>query len=380
MSLLTFGARRALAAGAAVAGLVLAASPPAGAQTMPVQSVAAAPATVPDSPLLSQSWDGSPVVAADQPQTQSSPNPNSSPAATPQSSTGAAPPPPGRRTEQQRAGRRFEHWEVTPTVQFTFSSGSDIVPIGGGAFNIGSPPGNTLPLDIIRIVGDARYRMNSKWALQFQRIAHTGAAGRTRPVAFSKNNPIGGTYSGHSEDYEERFLLTDTFNPFLTARAGYAIRTRECCPAAAVNPAGPRIHTGFFSDISWRFGPNTIGGKPWTTSFRWEEYKHNTKVPRPAGDEGTKPTFQFTFYSNFYVWHQTKFVPYYGIEYFSTYFSYSTTMTQTYRKVYGVAYRATPDLTWRTYVKNDQSGGILATADSAHKSTLFLEAAYRLHW
>jgi hypothetical protein len=74
-------------------------------------------------------------------------------------------------------------------------------------------------------------------------------------------------------------------------------------------------------------------------------------------------------------------VPYFGFEYFSTYFSYSPQMTQTARKVYGVAYRATPDWSYRWYVKNDQSGGILATdPNGAHKSTAFAEATYRLHW
>jgi hypothetical protein len=277
---------------------------------------------------------------------------------------------------------RFEHWEINPTIMFTFSTGSDIVPPGKGVAQTGSPAGNTLPLDIVRLIGDMRYRFNPRYSLSFQRIAHTGSSGRTKPVAVSKANPLGGTYGGHSEDYEERFLLTDQMDRWFNVRAGYAIRTRECCPAAgAIGNKAPRIHTGFFSDVNWRFGPNGIGGKPLTVSFRWEEYRHNTILPRPAADSGTKPTFQVAAYSNFYFYHQTKLVPYYGIEYFSTYFSYSNAMTQTYRKVYGVQYRATRDVSWRAYVKNDQSGGVLASSgDSAHKSTLFVEGTYRLHF
>jgi hypothetical protein len=56
-------------------------------------------------------------------------------------------------------------------------------------------------------------------------------------------------------------------------------------------------------------------------------------------------------------------------------------MTETARKVYGVSYRASRDLTWRFYVKNDQSGGSLNLAgDSAHKSSLFVEATNRFHF
>lgn len=318
-------------------------------------------------------------AAAAQP--QASPNPNAPPAASPPVNTNAAPAPPGKRTAKAEK-RRFEHWEIAPTAEFTFSSGSDIVPPGHGVSSIGKPAGNTLPLDVVRLTGTARYRFNSRYSLNFQRIAHTGATGRTKPVAFSKKNPLGGTYGGHSEDYEERFLLADQMDPFFVARAGYAVRTRQCCPAAgAFGNNAPRIHTGFFSDISWRFGPNTIGGKPLSTSFRWEEYKHETTIPVPINDEGVKPTFSATLYSNFFIYHQTKLVPYYGLEYFSTYFSFSPQMSETYRKVYGVAYRATRDLSYRAYVKNDQSGGVLASSgDSAHKSTAFLEATYRFHF
>jgi len=337
--------------------------------------------------------NGAPPPVVDQAQPSpapapQAPNPNSSPAASPPLNTGTAPAPPGRARDvpggRRPSGppRRFEHWEIAPTAQFTFSTGSDIVPPGGGAESIGKPAGNTLPLDIIRLTGDARYRFNSRYSLSYTRIAHTGATGRTAPVPVSKKNPLGGTYGGHSEDYEERFLLADQMDPYFTARAGYAIRTRQCCPAAgAIGNNAPRIHTGFFSDVAWRTGPTTIGGKPWTFSFRWEEYRHRTTLPVPINDEGVKPTFQFSAYSNFFFYHQTRLVPYYGIEYFSTYFSYSPQMTETYRKVYGVAYRASRDLTYRIYVKNDQSGGTLnSVGDSAHKSTLFVEVTPRFHF
>src|SRR5471032_1150350 len=112
-----------------------------------------------------------------------------------------------------RRPARFEHFEATPTIQYTISSGSDIVPINrlgaaGGVQAIGSPAGNTLPLDIWRFTGDARWKFNNKLGLSFTRIAHTGASGRTKPVPISAKNPLGGTFAGHSEDYEERFLLT----------------------------------------------------------------------------------------------------------------------------------------------------------------------------
>jgi hypothetical protein len=328
--------------------------------------------------------NGAPPEVTDAVQPQPQPSASPLPAAPPVN-TQAAPAPPGNgpNTKRPAASRRFEHFELAPTLFYTMSTGSDIVPPGRGESAIGRPAGNTLPLDILRITGDARYRFNSRYSLYFQRIAHTGASGRTAPIKPTKANPLGGTYSGHSEDYEERFLLADQLDPFVQVRAGYAIRTRQCCPAAgAIGNKTPRIHTGFFSDVSWRFGPPGLGGKPLTTSFRWEEYRHipAAGVSNPP-DEGVKPTFSYTLYSNFIVWHQTKLVPYYGIEYFSTYFSYSPRMTETYRKVYGVAYRATRDLSYRAYVKNDQSGGVLASSgDSAHKSSLFMEGTYRLHF
>ena len=334
--------------------------------------------------------NGAPPEVVDQAQASPNPQPQPqqpSPNASPPENSNAAPPPPGRGTRgsgsRREPPRRFEHFEIAPTLFYTMSTGSDIVPPGKGVSAIGKPAGNTLPLDIWRITGDMRYRFNSRYALFFQRIAHTGASGRTAPITPTKANPLGGTYGGHSEDYEERFLLADQLDPWFTVSAGYAIRTRQCCPAAgAIGNKTPRIHTGFFSDVSWRFGPNTIGGKPITTSFRWEEYRHipAAGVSNPP-DEGVKPTFSYTLYSNFFIYHQTKLVPYYGIEYFSTYFSYSPRMTETYRKVYGVSYRATRDLSYRAYVKNDQSGGVLASSgDSAHKSSLFLEGTYRLHF
>ncbi len=301
--------------------------------------------------------------------------------ATPTPKTGTQPSP-GTGKGTPRNGvrpRKFEHWELTPTAYFTFSSGTDLVPPGGGVNNIGTPPGNTEPLDTFRITGTARYRFNNHLSARFQRIEHTGATGRVY------RNGKTAFYGGHSEDYEERFLAEWTWNPYLVSTAGYAMRTRTCCPAAAQANPNPRIKTGFFTDETWRFGPNTIGGKPWTFNFRWEQQPHHPNnislgKPNPL-DQGVKPTFATSLYSNVYLWHQTKVVPYYGLEYFSTYFSYSPAMTITYRKVYGVAYRATSDISWRAYVKIDQSGGILATdPNGAHKSTAFLEGTYRLHW
>jgi hypothetical protein len=372
----------ALVLSAALLGCMLAAGQSARADELP--GLNGAPPEVIDA--TGQQPQSSP---APNPASSTAPSPASSPAAAPPVNTNAAPPPSGTgrngngRTPNGRQNRRFEHFELSPTLFYTISTGSDIVPPGRGQSAIGKPAGNTLPLDIWRITGDGRYRFNQRYSLYFQRIAHTGASGRTAPVKPSKANPLGGTYSGHSEDYEERFLLADQLDPFVQVRAGYAIRTRQCCPAAgAIGNKTPRIHTGFFSDVSWRFGPPGLGGKPLTTSFRWEEYRHipAAGVSNPP-DEGVKPTFSYTLYSNFIVLHQTKLVPYYGIEYFSTYFSYSPRMTETYRKVYGVAYRATRDLSYRAYVKNDQSGGVLASSgDSAHKSSLFMEGTYRLHF
>jgi hypothetical protein len=349
--------------------------------------------------------NGAPAPIIDQasPAPAPAPSPNTVPQVSPPQNTNAAPAPqatsgpsaplPGRRANEARGlgnrSGRFEHWELNPTLFWTFSTGRDVIPPRGWSV---IPKASTEPPDILRITGDARYRFNRKYFLVYQRIDHTGGSGRTKPVTISKANPNGGTFSGQSEDYEERFLLGDQLNQYLTVRGGYALRTRTCCPGAGdPNAQGlrknlnPRIHTGFFSDISWRFGPDTIGGKPWTTSFRWEEYAHHPPNPNPVPpavtDEGVKPTFNFTLYSNFFFYHQTKLVPYYGIEYFSTYFSYSPRMTETYRKVYGVSWRATRDWTNRFYVKNDQSGGVLASSgDSAHKSSLFIESSYRLHW
>jgi hypothetical protein len=300
-------------------------------------------------------------------------DPNAGPVASPAGGIVAADVPPGRFGPLQK--RHFEHWEVAPTAMWTFSTGSDAIPPGGGQQSIGSPAGNTLPLDVVRLTGDARYRFNSRYGLHFQRIEHTGATGRV----YKGKTP---QYGGQSEDLEERFLATDQLDPNTVVRAGYARRWRTCCPAAgATGNKNPRFHSGFFSDIAFRFGPNTIGSKPFTTSFRWEEYKHNGSVPKPANDEGVKPTFAATLYGNLFLLHQTKLVPFYGLEYFSTYFSYSPQMTITYRKVYGLSVRQSRDTTVRIYVKNDQSGGALnSVPDTAHKSSLFIEATDRIHW
>lgn len=279
-------------------------------------------------------------------------------------------------TEVRRAPR-LEKWEITPTVQFTWSTGSDVLPPGGSQTQIGRPAGNTVPLDIVRLIGDARYRFNNHLGLKVQRISHTGAQGRQAPVAPSAKNPLGGTYSGQSTDIEERFLGEYVWNSDLDTVAGYARRWRDCCPASgAAGNLTPRSHSGFFTETAWRFGPNGGLGKPWRITGRWEEYRHLRAIPTPANDEGVKPTFNATFYSNIYLWHQNKLVPYAGLEYFSSYFNYSPQMSLTFRKVYGVSYRATRDLSYRAYVKTDQS--VAAGPDANHKSTAFLEAGYRI--
>lgn len=290
------------------------------------------------------------------------------PPASPPVNTEAAPPP---QRVPRGPKRRFEHLEIAPTLQYTISSGGDVIPQNG------TKP-NTLPFDLLRITGDARWRFNSHLGLMYQRIAHTGSAGRT----FKNGKP---NYGGSGYDYEERELAVWQFDPYLAYRAGYHYRARVCCPGAG-DPTGiPRFLGGFFTDLSYRFGPNTIGGKPITTSFRWEQNYHRftaaaqKNLTRGDYDSGQKPTFAYTLYSNFYFYHQTKLVPYYGIEYFSTYFSNNPHMSETYRKVYGVAYRAGSDLTWRFYVKNDQPNGLAAGPDASHKSTAFLEATYRFH-
>lgn len=325
-------------------------------------------------PVLDRALDAAGAQPQAAPAPSASQAPNAPPAASAPANTGGTAAAPGQRA-LATFRRRFEHWEIAPTISWTISSGSDIVPNNGSQASIGNPPGNTLPLDVLRITGDARYRFNNRFGLNFQRIDHTGATGRV----YKGKTP---QYGGHSEDIEQRFLATDQLDPYTVVRAGYARRWRTCCPASgAIGNKNPRFHSGFFSDVAWRFGPNTVGGKPWSTSFRWEEYKHNASVPTPANDEGVKPTFAYTLYANWFPFHQTKVVPYYGIEYFSTYFSYSPQMTITYRKVYGVSLRESRDAAWRVYVKNDQTGGSGARLpDTTHKSTLFVERTQRFHW
>ena len=280
---------------------------------------------------------------------------------------------PGKKTPAKKGkARKFEHLDLAPTLQYTMSSGSDVIPQRAG------PPPNALPYDLWRIVGDARYRFNSHLGIQYQRISHTGGGGRT----YRKGQP---NYSGSGYDYEERELATWAFNPLLTYRAGYHYRARVCCPGAGDPNGIPRFLGGFFTDLSWKFGPNGLEGKPLTTSFRWEQNYHRMtsqaqkNIPRGDYDSGQKPTFAYTLYTNAYVYHQSKLVPYGGIEYFSTYFSNNPHMSVTYRKVYGIAYKATPDIGYKFYIKNDQPNGLAAGGDATHKSTAFFEATYRFH-
>lgn len=288
------------------------------------------------------------------------PSADDPPAATPSKKTGT------------KKARKFEHLELAPTLQYTMSSGSDVIPQKAG------PLPNALPYDIYRLVGDARYRFNSHFGVQYQRISHTGGSARTYRKGVSN-------YPGSGYDYEERELATWAFNPLLTYRAGYHYRARVCCPGAGDPNGIPRFLGGFFTDLSWKFGPNGMEGKPLTTSFRYEQNYHRMtaaaqkNIPRGDSDSGQKPTFAYSAYANVYVYHQAKLVPYGGIEYFSTYFSNNPHMSVTYRKVYGVAYRATENIGWKFYIKNDQPNGLAAGGDATHKSTAFLEATYRFH-
>ncbi len=285
----------------------------------------------------------------------------------PSGSTGTTAKKPMGKKAAAETKRRFEHFEITPTLNYTLSTGSDVYAPGG------TP--NALPYDLLRLAGDFKYRYNSHLGFQYQRITHTGAGGRT----YRNGKP---NYGGSGYDYEDRELLTYAFNPLLNYRAGYHYRARVCCTGAGDPNGIPRFLGGFFTDLSWRTFKPGLGGRPLTLNIRWEQNYHRfttaaqKNLVRGDFDSGQKPTFATSAYANFYIYHQTKLVPYAGLEYFSTFFSNNPHISLTYRKAYGVTYSATRDLSYKLFVKNDQAP---STGDITHKSTLFLDASYRIH-
>jgi hypothetical protein len=271
----------------------------------------------------------------------------------------------GKRPDNEK----FEHIEIEPTLNETISTGSDVHQPGG--------PPNALPYDLLRLTGQARYRFSTHFAIQYQRIAHTGTAGRNY-----KNGKA--SYGGSGYDYEERELAVWTFNPLLNVRAGYHYRARVCCAGAGDPTAIPRFLGGFMTDVTWRTYKPGLGGRPLAINFRWEQNYHRfdeaaqANLVRGDYDSGQKPTFSISGYANIYIYHQTKLVPYVGEEYYSTYFSNSPHMSITNRKVYGAAYALSNDATFRAFVKNDQNVGNIG-GDVSHKSYMQMELSYRIH-
>jgi hypothetical protein len=281
---------------------------------------------------------------------------------------------PPQGSNQPKTGKRpqdlkFEHIEIEPTLVETISTGSDVHQPGGAP--------NALPYDLLRLTGQARYRFNKHFAIQYQRIAHTGSAGRNY-----KNGKA--SYGGSGYDYEERELAVWTFSPLLNVRAGYHYRARVCCAGAGDPNAIPRFLGGFMTDVTWRTFKPGLGGRPLSLNFRYEQNDHRFSEAAQANlvrgdyDSGQKPTFSISGYANFYIYHQTKLVPYVGEEYYSTYFSNSPHMSITNRKVYGAAYAISNDATLRAFVKNDQNVGNIG-GDVSHKSYMQIELSYRFH-
>jgi hypothetical protein len=315
---------------------------------------------------------------ADEPADAPSAAPSAVAAAAPQptSPTGASPasgavPPRARRREA------FHHLDLEPTLVQAENVGGDtkICYTAHTLPGCKQPTNAVLPGDLLRVAGNARWNFNRHLGLHYQRIAHLGIGGRTG----GSTNPKYGT-SGY--DYEELEGVEWTFNPYLNFNTGWDYRATVCCPGAGdPNNATPREKQGPFMAAAWRFGPNTLIGKPFTVSERTVFVNHRFNAAAQSGlargqtDTGRKNEYTSTIYYNQVVFHQAKVVPYVGLEYYSTYFDNRPSLSFTYRKVFGLAFRPNAGWTYRALVKNDQN--YAAGPDATHKAYLQLDASYR---
>jgi len=273
----------------------------------------------------------------------------------------------------------FHHLLLEPTLAQSVNFGSDTIVCFHATTHVGckNPTTAVLPGDLLRWAGNARWYFNRHLGVRYQRIAHLGVAGRTG------GSGANAKFGGSGYDYEELESLEWSFNPLLTVNAGWDYRARVCCPGAGdpTNPT-PREKQGPFLQASWRTGPDTRIGRILTLSLRTTFVNHRFEptaqsvLARGQTDAGRKNEYVPTAYLNLPVYGQTKVVPFYGIEYYGTYFDNQPSISLTYRKTYGFNYRASKLLSFRAQVKNDQN--YAAGPDAAHKAFLQLEATYRI--
>jgi hypothetical protein len=302
--------------------------------------------------------------------------PTSAPSAAPTSAPALT-----AQTGERSAGRPrggFHHLVLEPTLVQSENVGSDTVLCFHATSHVGckNPTTAVLPGDLLRVAGNARWNFNRHLGLRYQRIAHLGIGGRTG------GSGANAKYGNSGYDYEELESVEWSFNPYLSFNTGWDYRATVCCPGAGdPNNPTPREKQGPFLAASWRFGPNTRIGKPLTLALRTTFVNHRFDALAQAGlsrgqtDAGRKNEYVPTIYYNIPVYGQTKVNPFAGIEYYGTYFDNKPSISLTYRKVIGLAFRASPVLSFRAIVKNDQN---YATGpDATHKSYLQLEATYR---
>ena len=323
--------------------------------------------TVPDQPpaVVDQLAKGAQPAATAPP--TSYPEPASPPASS--SAGGEAP---LRAGTLHRAA--FYHLDLEPVAVQSLTVGSDTVVCYTPQTHVGCTQPKTAPLagDLLRWAGNARWLFNRHLGLHYQRIAHLGVAGRTN-----------GKYGGSGYDYEELESFEWTFNPVLVMNVGWDYRATVCCPGAGdpTNPT-PRAKHGPFISMGWRFGPTTVVGKPFALSLRTTFVDHEFNAAAQSGlargvtDIGRKNEYVPTLYWNIPIYHQNRFVPFLGWEYYTTFFDNRPTLSYTNRKVFGLAMRLTNDFSVRIIDKNDQNWNV--GPDGTHKAYMQVEAAYRI--
>lgn len=317
-----------------------------------------------------------PPAAADSATTGAQPAPSSAPQtfpqpASPPASSSAGGIAPVRAGTLRRS--KFYHFDFEPVAVQSLTVGSDTVVCYTPQTHVGCTQPKTAPLpgDLLRYAGNARWNFNRHLALHYQRIAHLGVAGRTN-----------GKYGNSGYDYEELESLEWTFSPVLVLNAGWDYRATVCCPGAGdpTNPT-PRAKHGPFISMAWRFGPDTIVGKPFALGLRTTFVDHEFNAAAQSGlargvtDIGKKNEYVPTLYWNIPIFHQNKLVPFLGWEYYSTFFDNKPTLSYTNRKVFGFALRLTDKINVRVTDKNDQNWNV--GPDGTHKSYLQIEAGYR---
>lgn len=238
------------------------------------------------------------------------------------------------------------------------------------------PPQGALNDNEIMPAGSLTLNLTPRLRLVESRLNHFSIGGRRYKGA--KNTP---SFSGLGYDIEYRTTLAYALAKDLELSEAYAYRWRTCCPGAG-DPLNnkPRLRHELITGLTYKFGPNTVVGKPLQVHVEAAINDHHLDLGTglPAGTPvlGRALLGKETFYSQVPAFGKN-FVPYFGFEHFTSIFDNQLVPSTINRSIFGFRINGNSFMSYRAYVKNDHEtnpGG-----NVSHKVSLYLETTFKFH-